>query len=55
MYILTTGNHPFLNANGTVNSRRQGKGECERVKEGRYSPELINLMERIMNKVWLKK
>jgi hypothetical protein len=49
--MLFIGRHPFLNANGTVNHRRQGKGEYEKVKEGRYSPALVNLMERMMDVV----
>jgi hypothetical protein len=49
--MLFIGKHPFLNANGTVNSRRQVKGEYEKVKEGRYSSALVNLMERMMNVV----
>jgi hypothetical protein len=40
-----------LNSNGTVSSRRQGKGEYEKVKEGRYSSALINLMERMIDVV----
>jgi hypothetical protein len=40
-----------LNKNGTVNHKRQVTGEYEKVKEGRYSSALINLMERMMNVV----
>jgi hypothetical protein len=45
------GKHPFLNVNGTVDHKKQRKGEHEKVKEGRYSSALINLMERMMNVV----
>jgi hypothetical protein len=50
--ILNLGKHPFLNKNGMVNHRKQINGEYEKVKEERYSTELINLMERMMNVVW---
>jgi hypothetical protein len=49
--ILFIGKHPFLNANGMVNSRRQGSGQYEKVKEGRYSSALVNLIERMMDVV----
>jgi hypothetical protein len=48
---LFVGTHPFFNTNGTLNTKRQGKGEYEKVKEGRYSSALINLMERMMDVV----
>jgi hypothetical protein len=48
---LFVGKHPFLNANGTVNHGRQGKGEYEKVKRGKYSSRLVNLMERMMDVV----
>jgi hypothetical protein len=48
---LFIGKHPFLNANETVNYKRQGSGEYKKVKEGRYSSALVNLMERMMNVV----
>jgi hypothetical protein len=43
------GKHPFLNANGTVNHKKQGSGKYEKLKEGKYSLALINLMERMMD------
>jgi hypothetical protein len=49
--ILFIGKHPFLNANGTVNHGRQGKGQYEKIKEGRYSSALVDLMERMMDVV----
>jgi hypothetical protein len=36
-----------LNENKTVNHRKQVNGEYEKIKEGRYSSGLVNLMERI--------
>jgi hypothetical protein len=48
---LFVGKHPFLNANKTVNHKKQGSGGYEKVKEGRYSSALVNLMERIMDVV----
>jgi hypothetical protein len=48
---LLIGKHPFLNANGTVNHKKQGSGEYEKVKEGRYSSALVMLMERMMDVV----
>jgi hypothetical protein len=50
--VLYIGIHPFLNKNGTMNHKKQGNGEYEKVKKGRYSSALINLMERMMF-VWL--
>jgi hypothetical protein len=35
--------------NGTVKHRKQVNGEYEKVKEGRYSSGLIDLMERMMD------
>jgi hypothetical protein len=49
--IFNVGKHPFLNANGMVNNKKQGSGEYEKVKKGRYSSALVNLMERMMNVV----
>jgi hypothetical protein len=49
--VMYVGKHPFLNANGRVNHKRQVKGEYEKVKEGRYSSALVNLMERMMDVV----
>jgi hypothetical protein len=49
--MLFVGKHPFLNANGTVNHMKQGKGEYEKVKEGRCSSALVRLMERMMDVV----
>jgi hypothetical protein len=43
--------HPFLNKNGTINHRKQVNGEYEKVKEGKYSSALIDLMERMMHVV----
>jgi hypothetical protein len=40
-----------LNENGTINNRRILGVEYEKVKEGRYSSALINLMERMMDVV----
>jgi hypothetical protein len=37
--------------NGIVNYKRQVKGEYEKIKEGRYSLVLVNLMERMMDGV----
>jgi hypothetical protein len=34
-----------------VNHKKQGNGEYEKVKEGRYSLAFINLMERMMDVV----
>jgi hypothetical protein len=48
---LFVGKHPFLNANGTVNHKKQGMGEYEKVKEGKYSSALVSLMERMMDVV----
>jgi hypothetical protein len=49
--ILYVGKHPFLNENGMVNHRKQVSGDYEKVKEGRYSSALINLMERMIDVV----
>jgi hypothetical protein len=49
--ILNLGKHPFLNKNGTVNYKKQGNGEYEKVKEGRYSSALVSLMERMIDVV----
>jgi hypothetical protein len=49
--IIFVGKHPFLNANGMINHKKQGNGEYEKVKEGRYSSALVNLMERMMDVV----
>jgi hypothetical protein len=48
---LFVGKHPFLNADGTMNRKRQENGEYEKVKEGRYSSALVNLMEKMMDAV----
>jgi hypothetical protein len=50
-YILFVGKHPFLNANGTMNHKKQQSGEYEKVRKGRYSPALIDLMERMIDVV----
>jgi hypothetical protein len=49
--ILNLGKHPFLNEIGTINYRKILNGEYEKIKEGRYSSGLINLMERMMDVV----
>jgi hypothetical protein len=49
--ILNLGKHPFLNKNGMVNHKKQGNGEYEKVMEVRYSPALVNLMEKMMHVV----
>jgi hypothetical protein len=48
---LYVGKHPFLNENGTVNHKKQVNGEYEKVKEGRFSSALVNLMEKMMDVV----
>jgi hypothetical protein len=40
-----------LNKIGLVNQKKQVFGEYEKVKEGRYSSALVNLMERMMDVV----
>jgi hypothetical protein len=32
-----------------VNDKKQGNGEYEKVKEGRYNSALVSLMERMMD------
>jgi hypothetical protein len=49
--ILNLGKRPFLNKKGIVSYKKQVTGEYEKVKEGRYSSALINLMERMMDVV----
>jgi hypothetical protein len=49
--FLYVGEHPFLNLNGTINYKNQVGGEYKKVKEGRYSSTLIDLMERMMDVV----
>jgi hypothetical protein len=49
--IFFVGKHPFLNKNNTMNDGKRLKGEYEKVKEGRYSSALVDLMERMMNVV----
>jgi hypothetical protein len=50
--IFFVGKHPFINEkNNSVNDGRRLKGEYEKVKEGRYSSALVNLMERMMDVV----
>jgi hypothetical protein len=40
-----------LNENKTVNDEKQGKGEHEGIKEGKYNLALVNLMEKIVDVV----
>jgi hypothetical protein len=50
--ILNLGKHPFLKENERMISfNKQLTGEFEKIKEGRYSLALINLMERMMDVV----
>jgi hypothetical protein len=49
--ILFVGKHPFLNPNGTMNYKKQGNGQYEKDMEGKYSSELVELMERMMHVV----
>jgi hypothetical protein len=49
--IFCVGKHPFLNENGIINNRKILNGEYEKVKEGKYSSALINLMERMIDVV----
>jgi hypothetical protein len=46
--MLDLGKHPFLNENGIINYRKILSGEYEKIKEGRYSSALVNLMERMI-------
>jgi hypothetical protein len=49
--VNITEKHPFLNANGTLNSRKQLEGSYEKVGRGKYSDGLIVLMEGMINVV----
>jgi hypothetical protein len=49
------GKHPFLNPNGTVNWKKQLEGKYEKIETGKYSKELIKLMDKMMSVVCMCK
>jgi hypothetical protein len=51
--VYVTGKHPFLNANGILNYKKFLNGDYEKVEKGKYSDELIALMERMISVVWV--
>jgi hypothetical protein len=40
-----------VNVNAIINHKKKYMGEYEKIKEGTYSPGLINLMERMIDVV----
>jgi hypothetical protein len=50
-FILNLGKHPFLSKNGVINHKKLANGEYEKIKEGKYSSTLVNLMERMIDVV----
>lgn len=49
VYYMMMGKHPFMNTNGSFNTRKQVIGEYEKIKTGKYGVGLINLVDRMMN------
>jgi hypothetical protein len=48
---MLVGKHPFQNTNKAFDMKKQLEGKYEKVETGKFSDELIKLMERMMNTV----